>query len=147
MLSALLMCIASSGCFAVTFGSTKKIEQDRTEVDVRVTRAQADVSGTACYVDKKVRVVSDVRVQSRNIEAKDFATFALIEFVIGAVVLIGERTDFDAEGQFIAADGRPWGLIPVVDGALAIGYIILRNGSVSTSERWTRTSETASCPP
>ncbi len=141
----LLLVTANAGCLAITIGSTKKQELDRTEVDVRVSSSQADLDGQLCYVDKKDRVVSKVQVALHSKTGEMLQPWAVLEFLVGGVMLAVERLQFDEEKNFISRDGRPWGLIPMVD-ALAAGiYIFLRDDSVSTSESWKRTSDTASC--
>lgn len=145
-----LVCLASlaaanSGCVALMIASAHKEEVDRTDVDVRVSRHRADVSGTLCYVEKRSRVVSRIHVdQPRPLRRAG----ALIEVLAGGAVLLAERLDYTDTGPAVAASpSPPYGLIPIADGVSALAYYLFREGSVSTSESWELSSDTASCAP
>jgi hypothetical protein len=127
-----LLLLWCSGCLAISIASTTHEQAHRTQIDTRVTSRQADVSGQKCYVENKFRVESSVSEwRGRSSIARPFAA---LEMLFGGIVA----------GTTAPPDQYYWAGA-AADGVLALAYALLRDDSVSTSEDWEDSQDTAPC--
>jgi hypothetical protein len=120
------------GCVFIAIGSTTHETVNRSQIDTRVTSRQADVAGEKCYVENKYRVVSNVYVlRGRSSIIRGLAALELLFGGISAAVTA------PPDGYYWAAGAA--------DGLLALAYTLLRDQSVSTSDGWEDSTDTAPC--
>jgi hypothetical protein len=120
------------GCVFISLASTTHETVNRSQIDTRVTSRQADVSGEKCYVETKYRVVSNVYVlRGRSSIVRGLAG---LELLFGGIEA-GLTTPPDVYYWAGAA----------ADGLLALAYAVLRDQSVSSSDGWEDSTDTAPC--
>jgi hypothetical protein len=123
---------SASGCFPIALGSTTHEQNNRTQIDTRVSSRQADVSGEKCYVENKNRVTSTVYVlRGRS---------GIVRGVAG-VEVVGSGL----AAALTPAPNQIYWLIPIADGVLAWAYMLLRDDSISSSDDWEPSTDTAPC--
>lgn len=136
--------LASSGCTVGALMSYKTDPVSSESINIRPSSRQADLSGQSCYVDRQERVHGRVRVD------RIYLALGGLEMVFGALIASlaygPDPQSPTGEGKFVFDSKAAVGGLMVLDGLFA-AVIALRDGKVTTRDRWTQTTETTTCAP
>jgi hypothetical protein len=119
--------LVQSGCFVLALGTTRSEQLSSNIIGRRTTSQQASLDGSQCYVDHRLEV------KTRSVIPRQWRAFAGGELLLGLLT-----APFGTPVVYAAGPA-------IVDGLLALVYVLAQDQKVSMRRRWEVSNETSGC--